>query len=90
MASHALAKKTASKASDVDPRTALLNAVLAFDNETVATLLSKDTLEALRGVVGEDATDAELRAALLTQDGTTTSVLMTACNVGNLEAVRNR
>ena len=71
-----------------DPRTALLQAILSYNTEAVQHLLSDECLEALRTAFGEEVSDQELRSSLLTTDGSTTSLLMTACSIGNFEAVR--
>jgi ankyrin repeat protein len=71
-----------------DPRSALLAAILSYNIEAVRHLLSDECLSALREAFGEEVSDQELRTSLLTQDGTTTSLLMTACSIGNYEAVR--
>lgn len=76
-------------AREIAPREALLEAIVTYDNERVRAMFSEQALEAMSLAIGQDATKDEIRRALVTQDGKTTSLLMTACSIGNYEAVRN-
>lgn len=73
---------------EIPPRQALLDAIVAYDEAKVRAMFSSQVLDALRQAVAPDATDEELRLGLVTNDGSSPSMLMTACGVGNLEAVR--
>lgn len=71
---------------EIAPREALLEAITSFDIGKVRAMFSDPALEALSIAIGQDATKDEVRRALVTQDGKTTSLLMTACSIGNIEA----
>lgn len=75
-------------AQEMAPREALLKAVLEFNNSRVRAFFGGEVLEALKLAVGQEATQEEIKRALLAHDANTPSALMQACSIGNLEAVR--
>lgn len=75
-------------AQEMAPREALLKAVLEFNNSRVKAFFGGEVLEALRLAVGQEATQEEIKKALVAHDASAPSALMQACSIGNYEAVR--
>lgn len=80
--------EVSSLAEEMAPRDALLKAVLEFNNARVKAFFGSEVLEALRLAVGQEATQEEIKLALVAHDAKAPSALMQACSIGNYEAVR--
>ena len=88
MSSEAKEESRPTSDKEIPPRQALLDAIVSYNHEKVRAMFTLQVLDALRQAVGQDATEEEVRMGLITHDGSGPSLLMTACGIGNIEAVR--